>query len=300
MILDSRGQPAASTHAALVHGGLALIDSRPLQTDGLGRFRSTIPGPGNYRLLVGSGLASGLGSVNGHTEFAEVGLTIATDTSDLVVVTRPGIGLAGQVVFAEAPPASAPPMKIALRRAEGTLSGNASLDTTMDDALRFYASDVFGPYLVRVSGLPAGWVVKAVTLGGADITDVPTAFTTEHEDRLHVVLSSRVAALEGQVSGDSSTPAAGAKVFVFAEDRSSWRMSSPRTRSVDVGEDGKFRVADLAAGRYYAAAIARDGFRLPPHPGETFFELLRGEATPFVVGEGEQRTLELNAFRWPE
>ena len=300
MILDSRGEPAASTPAALMRRGLALFDTRPLQTDGLGRFRATIPGAGEYRLLVGSGMASGLGSVNGRTEFAEVQLSIATDTSELVVVTQPGIGLAGQVVFAEAPPANAPPMKIALRRPEGRLSGTEGLDTTMDDALRFYASDVFGPYLIRVSGLPTGWAVKAVTLGGADITDIPTAFTTDHEDRLHVVLSSRVAALDGEVRGEGPMAAGSATVYVFAEDRSSWRMSSPRTRHVEVGENGKFRVGDLAAGRYYAVAIARAGFRLPPQPGETFFELLSKEATPFVVGEDERRTLELQVLRWPE
>lgn len=300
MVLDSRGQPAIFTSAALVRRGLTGFDSRQFQTDPLGEFRTAAVEPGEYRLVVGSGLAGGLGSVNGRTEFADLPLTIATDVTGLVVVTQAGIGLAGQVVFAEAPPAVAPSIKITLRRPEGSPLRSENLDTTMDDALRFYASDVFGPYLIRVSGLPAGWVVKAVTLGGADITDVPTAFTTEHEDRLHVVLSSRVAALEGQVSGDSSTPAAGAKVYVFAEDRGSWRMSSPRTRSADATEDGKFRVGDLAAGRYYAIAIARDGFRLPTQAGEAFFELLSKEATPFVVGEGEPRTLELKAFRWPE
>ena len=74
--------------------------------------------PGEYRLLVGPGLASGLAFVNGRTEFAEMPLTIATDMPDLVVVTQPGIGLAGQVVFAEGPPASPPKMRIAFRKPE--------------------------------------------------------------------------------------------------------------------------------------------------------------------------------------
>jgi hypothetical protein len=217
-----------------------------------------------------------------------------------VVVTQPGIGLAGQVVFAEAPPAKAPPMEIALRRPEGSLLRGAGIEATMDDALRFYASDVFGPYLIRVSGLPAGWVVKAVTLAGADITDVPTAFTLDHEDRLHVVLSSKVATVEGTVGGEGSAPAVDATVYVFAEDRGSWRISSPRTRSVDAGQDGRFRIADLAAGRYYAVAIAREGFRVPLQAGEAFFEVLSRAATPFVVGDDERRTIELKVLRWPE
>jgi hypothetical protein len=279
---------------------LTSSNSRSFQTDPLGQFHTVVPEPGDYRLVVGSGLASGLGSVNGRTEFADVAISITSDLTGLTVVTQPGIGLAGQVVFADAPPANVPPMRIALRRPDGVLARGDGIETTMDNGLRFYASDVFGPYLIRVSGLPAGWAVKAVTLAGADITDVPTAFTPDHEDRLHVVLTSRVASLEGQVRGQGAVPSGGATVYVFADDRASWRMSSPRTRSIDIGENGTFRIADLAAGRYYAVAIAREGFRLPPQPGEAFFDLLSKVATPFVVAEDDRRTLELQVFRWPE
>ena len=160
---DSRGEPAASTPAALMRRGLALFDTRPLQTDGLGRFRATIPSAREVSPAGRSGLASGLGSVNGRTEFAEVQLSIATDTSDLVVVTQPGIGLAGQFVFAEAPPANAPPMKIALRRPEGRLSGTEGLDTTDGQRVAVLCQRRVRPVLIRVSGLPTGWAVKAVS-----------------------------------------------------------------------------------------------------------------------------------------
>ena len=35
-------------------------------------------------------------------------------------------------------------------------------------------------------------------------------------------------------------------------------------------------------------------------PGEAFFDLLSREATPFVIGDDERRTLELRLWRWPE
>ena len=71
-------------------------------------------------------------------------------------------------------------------------------------------------------------------------------------------------------------------------------------RNQKTGEIGKFSVSGLAAGRYYAIAVAREGFRPVANPGEAFFELLSREATPFVIGDDERRTLELRLWRWPE
>ena len=300
IVLDSQGKPASTNVVLSRHRGLALFGERPFHTDDQGRFDLRAIDPGEYRLLVGGGLASGLTSVNGRTEFAEVPLTIATDMPDVVVVTQPGIGVAGQVVFAEGPPASAPKMRIAFRRPETSSPSSGGIVATMDDELRFYGSDVFGPQLVRVTELPAGWTVKAVTLAGTDITDVPTVFKHEHDGQLHVVLSSKASTLDGVVRAEGTSPPGEATVYVFGEDRGAWRMSSPRTHKSDAGDDGKFSVGGLAAGRYYAIAVAREGFRPVANPGEAFFELLSREAAPFVIGDDERRTLELRLWRWPE
>ena len=300
VVLDSQGAPA-STHVLLERDRApGMFMQRPSQTNSEGRFFMGGLDPGDYRLLVGGGLAPGLTSVNGRTEFAEVRLTLASDTSDVVVITQPGIGLTGQVVFAEGSPASRPRMRIAIARPESSSSSKREIVTTMDDDFRFYASDVFGPQLVRVTELPPGWAVKAVTLAGIDITDVPTTFKAEHDGQLHVVLSSRASTLEGTVRDDGTSPAGDATVYVFTEDRDGWRISSPRTHKSDTGENGKFSVGGLAAGRYYAIAVAREGFRPVANPGEAFFDLLSREATPFVVGDGERRTLELRLWRWPD
>ena len=120
ILLDSQGTPA-STNALLVgKRGLGMFGDRQFHANDQGRFALSGIEPGEYRMLVGPGLASGLAYVNGRTEFAEVPLTIATDMPDVVVVTQPGIGLAGQVVFAEGPPASPPKMRIVFRQARDT------------------------------------------------------------------------------------------------------------------------------------------------------------------------------------
>jgi hypothetical protein len=300
VLLDSQGAPAA-TNALLVRTrGLGMTDDRRFHANQQGRFAVPDIEPGEYRLLVGPGLAAGLAYVNGRAEFAEVPLTVAADMLDVVMVTQPGISLAGKVVFAEGPPANPLKMRIALRRPETLAPSSREIVATIDDQFRFHASEFFGPQLVRVTDLPAGWVVKAVTLADTDITDVPTVFKQEHDGELRVVLSSKPSTLEGTIRGENITPPGDATVYVFSQDRDGWRTSSPRTHKSDAGADGKFRVGGLTAGRYYAIAVARAGFRPVANAGEAFFDLLSKAATPFVVGDDERRTLELRLWRWPE
>ena len=297
-IVDSQGNAAARTSGIVKREGLLSVSNRPFQTDAQGKFTLPALEPGAYRVLVGGGLGPSLSSVNGRTEFADVLIEVNGDSDGLVIVTQPGIGLAGRIVFSEGAPSPVPSMRIVFRRADEPSPGE--IFATFDDHERFFGSDVFGPLLVRVTSPPMGWIVKEVTLGGADITDVPTVFRREHDGQLQVVLTSRPAAIEGEVRGESGPAADEATVYVFSEDRRSWSLSSPRTVSSQMRENGRFAVEGLAPGRYYAIAIARDGFRMPLKAGEAFFELLSKEATPFVIGDDERRTVNLTLWRWPE
>jgi hypothetical protein len=300
-VMDSQGAPAASTSLLVMRRGLGIITNITLRTDAEGRFYLPPLEAGIYRVLVGGGLWPGLASVNGRTEFADVGIQVAGDATDLAIVTQPGIGIAGRVVFAEGPPTTPLPLRLVFRRPRAaTSTQDMEIQATIDDEWRFFGSDVFGSLLVRATSLPRGWVVKAVTLNGADITDVPTVFSRQHDGQLQIVLSSRPSAIDGAVGGEPAGTVFDATVYVFAEDRASWSVSSPRTVTRDVREDGTFSVDGLAAGRYYAIAIARAGFRVPPHPGAAFFELLSKDATPFTVGDDERRTVDLRLWHWPE
>ena len=135
-------------------------------------------------------------------------------------------------------------------------------------------------------------------LNGADITDVPTAFRSEDDGRLEIVLTSRSSTLEGQIRSEKGSGEV--TVYVFSDDRAAWSTSSPRTVFSDVSESGRFTVNGLVAGRYYAIAIAREGYRPPPSPGAAFFDLLSRDATAFTIGDDERKALDLRLWRWPE
>ena len=293
-LLDSRGVPASTTNVLISREGVSSAASYSFYTDATGRFRAAAVQPGNYQLVVGRG-----GAVNGRVEFADVPLTVAGDIEGLILSTAPGVAVSGRVVLADGQALDVSALRITLER------GGAALRTTetiaaVDTERRFRAQDVFGPHLLRVAGLPSGSTVKAVLLRGDDITDVPTVFRAEDADQLQIVISSRASTLEGAVRGEGTSPPGDATVYVFGEDRSTWRMSSPRTHKSDAGADGKFSVGGLSAGRYYAIAVAREGLRMPQKPGEAFFDLLSREATPFAIGDDERRPLELRLWRWPE
>jgi hypothetical protein len=300
MVLDSQGVPLASANGVLSRTGALSSTSQGFTSDALGRFTLVAVEPGEYKLAVGGGTWTSAVGSTGRPENAELPVTVATDIDDVVVVTQPGITLSGRVVLADAPPAAAAPVRIAFRRADRSIVSSPNIDASVGDDLRFQATDLFGPRLVRVLGLPDGWAIRAIMLNGADITDVPTVFTKEHDGQLQVVLGSRLSTLEGEVRDGAGKTVDNAIVYVFSEDRRSWSLASPRTVFSDVRPDGRFWVAGLTGGGYLAIAVARDGFQMPQSPREAFFDLLSREATPFVIGDDERRSLELRLWRWPE
>jgi hypothetical protein len=300
VVLDSQGVPLASANGVLSRAAAMSATSQGFTSDAQGRFSLAAVEPGDYTLVVGGGSwTSPVGSA-GRPENAEVPMTVASDVEDVVVITQPGISLSGRVVLTETSLTPPPHPRIVFRRADASIARSPDIVATVGDDLRIQAADLFGPRFVRVSGLAGDWAVKAVVLNGADITDVPTIFTKEHDGQLQVVLSSRLSAIEGEVRDETGKPAAEAMVYVFSEDRKSWSLASPRTVFSDVRPDGRFTVGKLTGGSYFAIAVAREGLRLPQFPREAFFELLSREATPFVIGDDERRTLELRLWRWPE
>ena len=300
VVLDSQGVPLPTASGALSRAGMISATSQGFTSDAVGRFTVAAVEPGEYTLVVGGGRWSSPVGSAGRPEHAELPMTVTADLEEVVIVTQPGISVSGRVVLADAPPASAPQLRIAFHPEDRSILHSTEIVASIDGDLRFRAADLFGPRLVRVSGLSSGWAVKAVLLNGADITDVPTVFTRDHDGQLQVVLGSRLSTLDGEVRDDTGKAVDDAMVFVFSEERRSWSLASPRTVFSDVRPDGRFRVGGLTGGRYFAIAVAREGFRMPQTPREAFFDLLSKEATPFVIGDDERRTLDLRLWRWPE
>jgi hypothetical protein len=162
--------------------------------------------------------------------------------------------------------------------------------------LTFTMRGMAGEFVLRTSA--SNQFLKAVMLGAEDITDNPREFKTG--DKVTLVLTSRASTLEGNVTDAAGKPATEAALLVFSEDKASWRMNSFRTKRSVVAPNGHYQVSGLMPGRYFAAAVSRDRLSLPPGgPDAAFFEQLAKEATSFVIGEDEQRQVDLKVIADP-
>jgi hypothetical protein len=297
-LLGSDGQPLLSPSAALIRPTLGGQSSSHVRIDGEGRFSARELDPGEYRLEV-QGSSQSSGTV--RTEFAAVALTVNSDIDDVLVVAQPGVTLGGQIVFANGVAPETVSLTVSLHAVMMPASSSRFERHSQAAAHgRFTFEDVFGPKLLRLASLPENWALQAVVLGGVDVTDVPTVFRPDHDGRLQMIVTTRAGAIEGRVTGERGEDGTDATVYVFPEERVSWQHSSPRVRTSEVGDGGRFVVRGLPAGRYLAAAVAREGFRAPANAGEEFFAVLSTQATAFVIGDDEKRTLDLPVWRWPE
>jgi hypothetical protein len=295
-IVNSQGQPQ-SANAALISSTFGGHSSTHVPIDGAGRFSVPDLDPGDYTLQVRVSKAS----ASQRSEFADKPLTLNSDLTDVVVVTSPGVTVSGRVVFAEATAADSPALSVNLHGVRmqppaATFESSARVDAE----LRFTVDDAFGPKLLRFASLPPGWALHSVMLGANDITDQPTVFRAEHDGQIQMIVTTRAAAVEGVVTDEKGAKVGSGTVYVFSEDRASWKMGSPRTHRADIRDDGRFALRGLAAGRYLAVAVSSGGFRPVSDVGEEFFEALKSAAEPLTIGDGERRTLALRIWRWPE
>jgi hypothetical protein len=267
--------------------------------DAAGKFTIRDVVPGDYRLVV---RPMGNNPIEQpkeqpRSEYATVPVSVASDIEDLVVVTQPGATVAGRVVFAEGTPQNVPTsLRIFTQPAERIMVMGPQPNATVSATLQFTLNDLFGPQLIRIGGLQPGQALKAVMLGATEITDTPVEFKSEHSRQLQIVVTTRASALDGTVTDERAEPAPDVMVLAIPEEKSSWKIGSPRLRMAPVSK-GKFELRGLLAGRYHVIAYPRSRITLTMETSQEAFEALIKEATTVVVGEDEKRTLDLRVAK---
>jgi protocatechuate 3,4-dioxygenase beta subunit len=301
-ITNSQGQASSRTSGQLTRGtpGGAMT-SMGFSTDEQGRFQMRNIAPGNYRLIVRGPRAATPNAPNqgggDAGEMAIVPVAISADLEGIVIVTGPGATVTGQITFEQGPPQAAPGQNAPNLRVTAQIADpqNAGPVPTPQPAVvgadyTFALKGMMGEFLLRASA--PGQTLKAVMLGAQDITDTPREF--KNGERVTLVMTSAVSSIEGTVTDTKGTPASEASILIFSEDRASWRPNSLRTRRGSTDASGHFRISGLVPGRYHAIAAPRDVINVPTMMQDAaFFEALSKEATTFVVGEGEQRQVDL-------
>jgi hypothetical protein len=155
---------------------------------------------------------------------------------------------------------------------------------------QFQMTGVSGQTRVQVNGVPDGWMIKAILLDSDDVTDVAFDLSGRTAN-LRVVMTDRVTSLSGTVQSDRNRR--DHNVIAFADDPAKWTSPSRFVRTIRADAEGRFQIRGLPPGeRYFVAAL--DYLEAGEEQDRQLLERLRSRATPVALGDGEQRSLQLD------
>jgi protocatechuate 3,4-dioxygenase beta subunit len=301
IVSDSQGRGHARMTGMLVKStpGGGFTSTMGFSTDDQGRFRMRDVAPGNYRLIVREQPTNGPVPAGAPLEFATMPLPVTADIDDLLVTSSPPATITGNIVFESGPPQVPGGRALQMRvmaspgNREEMLGAPLPPPALVGPDLTFTFEGLIGEMLLRSSA--PNVTLKSVTLGsGEDITDTPHAFKSG--ERVTLTFTSRAATVEGAVTDAAGQPATDVQLVLFSDDRTAWRSASLRTRRAAADSSGHYRMPGVLPGRYYIVALPRDRAIILSGPGEidtATFDTLSREATTLVVGEDEQRQVDV-------
>ena len=304
------GVPVSTAPRNAAEAGFSSILGGSARTDKNGNFTLNGVAPGEYMLnargsqVITSGgdgnrmvftmMRADGGGGDGQNEFGSVPLSVgAEDLANVVIVTSKGATATGRVVWEGGAKPTSNTLRITAASGDtdpglAMLGGSSSV--TAEGT--FEIKGLAGHRIFRVANVPAGWLLKAVTLNGHDITDSGLEIKgSDAINNLEVVLTARSTEVNGTVKAGND-PATDYTVVIFSEDAEKWVV--PQTRhihSTRPNQDGRFQLKNLPTGAYYAVALEyiAQGDWFDPE----VLERLRAKATRFTLQEGVPETLDL-------
>jgi hypothetical protein len=220
----------------------------------------------------------------------------AADMSGIIVTVSRGADVAGRVVFdgEPAPPSRGLRMRIGAHRggdAAQMFSGvNPPTSVTVREDLGFALTGAYGPLILDVMGAPAGWVVKSVRYGDAEIAGIATEFSPgPRSPGVEIVLTNRIGRLTIRPVDAQGQPAA-ALVFLLPADAGRWRAGLafalvPRA-------DGTPAPVARLPGEYVIVALGPDDAPRGMRTVDDLKTAARG-AMRVTLKEGDDRTVDV-------
>lgn len=130
------------------------------------------------------------------------------------------------------------------------------MNATSTTDLAFELRDVLGHRQLQVNGLPPGWWLKAVLVGGEDAFDGLLFPASGVFDDVVLLVSARPSGVGGRVQG-SGGQLQGASVLVLpVATIDALRPTQANLRIASVSADGAFAASALRPGRYTLAALS--------------------------------------------
>lgn len=300
-VVDADGKPLAGGMIVLIQasGGMFMSTAGgQVKPDGSFTVLGVAPGEYTLRAMTGPGPLGGAGAL----EMISTNVTVTgDDISGLRIAgVRPST-LTGRVILPQVGADAIRPAALQLMTVSerpGPLFGDGGGVSRVADDLTFTLKAQPGNLLIRLRPQAQEVALKAVRVGGQDVTDSGLELRpNEDVGGLEVELTTQQSELSGIVMDGRSRPVKDYSVVVFARDPQRWSIASRYFGGGRPDQEGRFKVRSLPAGDYYA--IALDYMEPGAGTDPEFLERVRGRATEFSLTEGQIRALDLKLVAAP-
>lgn len=262
--------------------------------------------PGRYliKASVGGALRGDptVSAPDSESAFAPVEVS-GGDATGVSLTLAKAVGLAGRIIFDGGPAPRGDRLRMTVQTqpdAEPLRFASRPPVAVVGDDLTFQLGGLYRlPVVIRIQGLPEGWVVRSVRYDGRDITLVPTDFASAAaRGPLEIALTNRVTRPSVRVTDDQGAPITGYGIVAVPAERSQWRhgfMVIPGTPSAD----GVLKMGTLLPGDYVLAALPRAELGLLFHDRERVGALAT-IGTRVTLDVEDTRTIELRLTSLPD
>jgi protocatechuate 3,4-dioxygenase beta subunit len=312
MVMTSDGKPVENAMVNLVpisrmgDVGMMMMSSSSRTTKD-GQFTLNGVAPGEYTLNArsmritadSSGdfmFSARIGGPGDDAEFAAMPLAVAgEDMSNVMVVTSKGGTAVGRLSFEGGSKPALAGVRVTAFPADPSdgpmMMGGSNAQAKPDGT--FELKGLAGHRLIRAVSLPAGWMLKSVTLNGKDITDTGADFKSgEQVTNLEIVATAKVTEINGAVTASNGAPLKDYTVVVFSEDPEQWSMPMSRWISgARPDQDGRFKIRSMPPGSYYVIAV--DYVEAGAWSDPELLERLKTRAKHFTLADGATETMDL-------
>jgi hypothetical protein len=216
--------------------------------------------PGRYLVAASTGNAPpGFGPAGGpapEVAYVQADIT-AVDASNVHLKTAPPRTVTGRLIFAGSAPSTHAGLKVFMRPGgevrSGMLGPQPSAPVNGDGT--FELSGVYAvPFVLDVTGLPAGWALANVKLNDADVTFRSSDFTAGARPRVEVLVTNQVSSPVVRVVDERGEPVARARIVATPRDPALWRNGFRWNDAVSAA-DGFVRLPSMMPGEYLMAAL---------------------------------------------
>lgn len=258
-----------------------------------GRFSRAGIGPGDYTILAEIAATAGAPGLFALAEFS----VSSADPVSVTLNLQPSMTMTGRLTFEGT--ATPPPADLSSVYVYATTTGTTHPDTltkTDKSGVFTIAGLIPGQYRMSTT-LPAAssasWMVRTVSVGGRDVTDLAFEVPAGEAPSAVVTLTDQISELSGTVT-TTSGPATDYFVVVLPADRLYW-PAGRRKVSTRPDVNGHYVFRKLPPGEYRIAATT------DLVPGDLndngALELLLPLSTPVTIAFGEKKVFDFKVGR---